>query len=80
MAACNTFVDAGDTYHGNCGKSSRIDSIHIPQGLMAHMTNCKVLEAAGRRLQPIQTLDDRDHRPVYVEFSYCFQAQMGGQP
>eukprot|EP00959_Pyramimonas_sp_CCMP1952_P049045 1024591-Pyramimonas_sp.AAC.1 len=47
---------------------------------MAHMTNCKVLEAAGRRLQPIQTLDDRDHRPVHVEFSYCFQAQMGGQP
>eukprot|EP00959_Pyramimonas_sp_CCMP1952_P192920 4033764-Pyramimonas_sp.AAC.1 len=80
MAACNTFTDAGPTCYGKMGKAFRVDFIHIPQGLMAHVTSCRVLGSAGRRLQPIQALDDRDHRPVYVEFAYCFQAQIGGQP
>eukprot|EP00959_Pyramimonas_sp_CCMP1952_P401675 8416616-Pyramimonas_sp.AAC.1 len=29
---------------------------------------------AGRRLQPISTLDDRDHRPAYADVFYTFEA------
>eukprot|EP00959_Pyramimonas_sp_CCMP1952_P414649 8687870-Pyramimonas_sp.AAC.1 len=79
LMAVNTFDPAGGTYFAAGGYSSRIDFVHIPQGLRPHVVNFKNLPSAGNRSQAINTLDTRDNRPLYLDFQYTFEAQQHGR-
>eukprot|EP00972_Heterocapsa_arctica_P023940 3526583-Heterocapsa_arctica.AAC.1 len=64
----NTFYTNSPTFYHNDGEnSSRVDYIIVPQSLRHAMSCSTVWTSSGDKLQPINTMQRRDHRLVVLD-------------
>ena len=70
LAAVNIEREAGPTYFGE-NHESEIDMVSVPQELLPKVSDCRVLQRAGRTLQMASVKRPHDHWPLQVTFRYA---------